>query len=129
MEKHPYEYGQYEQFGSSISGKSQQNQLYEGMGFPASASQQSQYAPQNGRLSQTGANQKLGQQQGYAPTQQRVPQAGTTQKSGAPKPKPMPKIRALALVNTLKKSLVVASLAAFVSFGGLAAFHQVGTTA
>jgi uncharacterized membrane protein YgcG len=44
-------------------------------------------------------------------------------------PKPMPKVRALALVNTLKKSLVVASLAAFVSFGGLAAFHQVGTTA
>lgn len=54
------------------------------------------------------------------------PQAGTMQK---PKPpKPMPKVRALALVDTLKKSLVVASLAAFVSFGGLAAFHQVSTT-
>jgi hypothetical protein len=44
-------------------------------------------------------------------------------------PKPMPKARALALVRTFKKWLVVASLAAFVSLSGLVAYHHVGTAA
>src|SRR5204863_10066262 len=41
----------------------------------------------------------------------------------------MPKTRALASVRTLKTWLVVASIVGFGTFGGLVAFHQVGTTA
>ena len=49
---------------------------------------------------------------------------------GSPKsPERMPKARALALARTLKKWLVVASLASFSIFSGLVAYHQVGTTA
>lgn len=45
-----------------------------------------------------------------------------------PKPaKPMSKARASGLVHTFKRGLVVASLAGFLTFGGLAAFHHVGT--
>lgn len=128
METYPYEYDRYNQ---PTVGRSRQQQNYEGRSFPANSNQPQAYAPTltRQRVPQAGGSQKLNQQQSYAPTptQQRVPQAGATQKPKGPKP--MPKARALALVNTLKKSLVVASLAAFVSFGGLAAFHQVGATA
>ena len=41
----------------------------------------------------------------------------------------MPKARALELVHTFKQGLVVASLAGFLTLGGLAAFHHVGITA
>src|SRR5204863_10041647 len=41
----------------------------------------------------------------------------------------MPKTRALASVRTLKRWLVVASIVSFGTFGGVGAFHQVGTTA
>jgi hypothetical protein len=41
----------------------------------------------------------------------------------------MPRARALALTNTLKRWLVIASIVGFGAFGGLVAFHQVGTTA
>lgn len=44
-------------------------------------------------------------------------------------PEKMPKARVLALSNTLKRWLAVASIIGFGTFGGLVAFHQVGTTA
>jgi hypothetical protein len=106
VETYPNTYANYEQ---SIYGKPRTKVTRAGNAFPARPAQQ-QYA---------------------APARQPVPQlrqGAVSQKPVQAKPKPMPKARALALVNTLKKSLVVASLAAFVSFGGLAAFHQVGTT-
>jgi hypothetical protein len=40
----------------------------------------------------------------------------------------MPKARALALANTLKRWLAVASIMVFGTFGGLVALHQIGTT-
>jgi hypothetical protein len=40
----------------------------------------------------------------------------------------MPKTQALALADTLKRSLAVASIIGFGMFGGLVAMHQVGTT-
>ena len=40
----------------------------------------------------------------------------------------MPKQRVLALANTLKRGLAIASIVGFGTFGGLVAFHQVGTT-
>lgn len=104
METYPNTYANYDQ---SIYGKPQPNVTHAGNAFPTRPARQ-QYAD---------------------PASQLVPQGAVSQKPKQAKPKPMPKARALALVNTLKKSLVVASLAAFVSFGGLAAFHQVGTTA
>lgn len=104
METYPNTYANYDQ---SIYGKPQPDVTHAGNAFPTRPAQQ-QYA---------------------APESQLVQQGAVSQKPKQVKPKPMPKARALALVNTLKKSLVVASLAAFVSFGGLAAFHQVGTTA
>lgn len=64
----------------------------------------------------------------YVRTVPRVPQ----QRGGAYSPKSaerMPKARALALARTLKKWLVIASLASFGTFSGLVAYHQVGTTA
>src|SRR5438552_6642147 len=56
-----------------------------------------------------------------------LPQHGVGQKPRAAEK--MPKTRALALVRTLKRWLVVASIVSFGTFGGLVAFHQVGTTA
>lgn len=141
MEKHPDKYSQYEQFGPAHSQKPQKAQYHEVIGFPANSDQPQPYVPTYQWLPRSGVTQKPNQQQGYAPAtwqhsqapvgqkqyQQRVPQASVAQK---PKPpKPMPKARALALVDKMKKSLVVVSLAAFVSFGGLAAFHQVGVSA
>src|SRR2546421_9785532 len=57
---------------------------------------------------------------------------GSPQREGGQKPRAaekMPKQRALALARTLKRWLVVASIVGFGTFGGLVAFHQVGTTA
>lgn len=44
------------------------------------------------------------------------------------KPAKMSKARAQALANTFKRWLAVASIVSFGTIGGLAAFHQVGTT-
>lgn len=48
--------------------------------------------------------------------------------SKTPLPARMPKAKALALVSLFKKSLVVMSLAAFASFSGLVAYHQVNSS-
>jgi len=56
-----------------------------------------------------------------------LPQHGVGQKPRAAEK--MPKKQALALARILKRWLVVASIVSFGTFGGLVAFHQVGTTA
>jgi hypothetical protein len=61
-----------------------------------------------------------------APQVPRSLSAGAGQKPKAAKS--MAKARALGLVHRFKRGLVVASLAGFMTFGGLAAFHHVGTT-
>jgi len=59
----------------------------------------------------------------------RIGQQGLAKRSQKSKPtERMPKTRALALVRTFKKWLVVASVVSFGTFSGLAAFHQVSTT-
>ena len=99
MKTNPYDYD------TTIPWIPQQNQLYESNYVTAHTRQQRPPALQNQKPQQRSVNQK-------------------------PKPpRPMPKARVLALVSTFKKWLVVASLAAFVSFSGLVAYHQVGTTA
>ncbi len=55
-----------------------------------------------------------------------MPQRDAGQKPGTQAK--MPKARALALANTLKRTLAVASIIGFGMFGGLVAMHQVGTT-
>src|SRR5437667_413116 len=77
----------------------QQNQLYEGR-FVTS---------QNGR-------QQLPQPQDAG-----LPQRAVGQKPRAPEK--MPKKRALALANTLKRWLAIASIVSFGTFGGLVALH------
>jgi hypothetical protein len=57
---------------------------------------------------------------------QKLPQRGISQKSGTQVK--MPKARALALANTLKRTLAIASIIGFGMFGGLVAMHQVSTT-
>jgi len=71
-----------------------------------------------------------------APTSQQqsavLPNQRPQQRGGAHSPKSaerMPKARALALARTLKKWLVIASLASFSIFSALVAYHQVATTA
>ena len=54
-------------------------------------------------------------------------QRPTVQKPKAP-PK-MPKERALALANRLKRGFAIASIIGFGTISGLVAFHQIGTTA
>jgi hypothetical protein len=57
---------------------------------------------------------------------QKVPHRNVGQKPGTQVK--MSKGRALALANTLKRSLAVASIIGFGMFGGLVAMHQVSTT-
>ena len=57
---------------------------------------------------------------------QKLPQRGIGQKPGTQVK--MPKARALALANSLKRLLAVASIVGFGMFGGLVAMHQVSTT-
>jgi hypothetical protein len=98
METNPYAYEQ------SVPWIPQQNQVYENNSVTARTSLQRPAVPQKQGLAQGGVSQK-------------------------PKPPArMPKAQALALARTLKKWLVAASLAGFLSFGGLAAYHQVGAT-
>jgi hypothetical protein len=61
------------------------------------------------------------------PRNRGLPQRGVGQKPRAAEK--MPKKQALALARILKRWLVVASIVSFGTFGGLVAFHQVGTTA
>ena len=79
----------------------QQNQLYQNR--PAEAYNKHFLQPQNQKLTQRSVSQKTGTQA------------------------KMPKARALALANTLKRTLAVASIIGFGMFGGLVAMHQVST--
>jgi len=65
-------------------------------------------------------------QQFLQPQNQKLPQRGIGNKPGTQVK--MPKARALALANTLKRTLTVASIIGFGMFGGLVAMHQVSTT-
>jgi hypothetical protein len=99
METNPYQYD------TSLPWMPQQNQIYAGEGVaPQAAPQQRLPRSQNQGGPQKGAGQK--------------PRAAQK----------MPKARALALANTLKRWLAVASIVGFGTISGLAAFHQVGTT-
>jgi hypothetical protein len=81
----------------------QQNQFYQNK--PATVKNEQQFSQsQNQKLQQHGAGQKPGTQV------------------------KMPKARALALANSLKRLLAVASIVGFGMFGGLVAMHQVSTT-
>ena len=72
-----------------------------------------------------GVTPQVGQQQLSRPQNQGLPQRSSGQKPGVPEK--MPKARALALANTLKRWIAVASIVGFGTFSGLVAFHQVGT--
>ena len=91
-------------FDTRASWIPRQNQLYEG----------SYVSPQTGRQ-QLSRPQNAGQ-----------PTRVMGQKSRAPEK--MPKARALALANTLKRWLAIASIVGFGTFGGLVALHQVSST-
>ena len=67
------------------------------------------------------------EQQFVRPQNQGLPKYTAGQKSKVPEK--MSKARVLALANTLKRWLAVASILGFGIFGGLVALHQVGTTA
>lgn len=104
MQKNPHEYDK------SISWQTPQHQQYTG-GYPA--------------YQQPAGSYSIYQQ----------PEALQTQRPGQPgrgtQPKPparMPKARALALAQALKRGFVVVSLAVFALFSGLVAYHQAGAT-
>jgi len=80
----------------------QQNQLYQNT--PMGPNEQQLLQSQNQKSLQRGAGQKPGMQA------------------------KMPKARVMALANSLKRSLAVASIIGFGMFGGLVAMHQVSTT-
>lgn len=80
----------------------QQNQLYQNR--PAAQNEHQLIQSQNQKVQQRNVGQKPGTQV------------------------KMPKARVLALANTLKRSLAVASIIGFGMFGGLVAMHQVSTT-
>ena len=98
METNPYEYS------TTVPWIPQQNQLYESINVTTRTGSQQPPVSQNQGLAQRGVGQK------------------------SKPPERMPKARALALVRTFKKWLVVASVVSFGTFSGLAAFHQVSTT-
>ncbi len=60
------------------------------------------------------------------PQNPRPQQRSTRQKPGTAEK--MPKARALALANRLKRWLAIASIVSFGTFGGLVALHEVGST-
>ena len=74
----------------------------------------------------TEQNQLYQNKQFLQPQNQNLTQRGVGQKPGTQVK--MPKVRALALANTLKRTLAVASIIGFGMFGGLVAMHQVSTT-
>ena len=91
------------EYDRTLSGTPQQNQFNQSR--PDAQNEQQLPRPQNQGMRQQNVGQK--------------PRA----------PEKMPKARALALANTLKRWLAVASIVGFGTFGGLVALHQVGTTA
>jgi len=98
METNPYKYS------TTVPWIPRQNQLYESAYVTTPSGSQRPSDSQNQGLAQRGVGQK------------------------SKPPERMPKARALALVHTFKKWLVVASIVSFGTFSGLAAFHQVSTT-
>jgi hypothetical protein len=98
METNPYQYA------TTLPWIPQQNQVYQGGDVIPQVRQQQLLRPQNQGLPQRSSGQK--------------PRAAEK----------MPKVRALALANTLKRWLAVASIVGFGTISGLVAFHQVGTT-
>ena len=97
METNPYKYS------TTVPWIPRQNQLYESAYVTTPSGSQRPSDSQNQGLAQRGVGQK------------------------SKPPERMPKARALALVRTFKKWLVVASVVSFGTFSGLAAFHQVST--
>src|SRR5438045_8901941 len=92
-------------YDTRASWRPPQNQHYEGGLVTPQGIRQELPRPRNRGLQQRGVGQK--------------PRAAEK----------MPKARALALVRTLKRWLVVTSIVSFGTFSGLVALHQVGTTA
>ena len=91
------------EYNRTTTWTSQQNQLY----------QNKPGAARNGQQLLQSQNQKL-------------PRRSVGQKPGTQVK--MPKARALALANTFKRMLAVASIIGFGMFGGLVAMHHVSTT-
>lgn len=60
------------------------------------------------------------------PRQQNQAQRPVNQKPEAPEK--MPKAQAMALANKFKRGLAITSILGFGIFGGLVAFHQIGST-
>jgi hypothetical protein len=86
----------------------------------------SQWTPQQHQVFQNKPVEAQNSQQSLQPQNQKLPQRSGGQKPGTQAK--MPKARALALANALKRTLAVASIIGFGMFGGLVAMHQVGTT-
>ena len=84
------------------------------------------WTPQQNQFYQNKPAAALNEQQLSQSQNQKLPQSGVGQKPGTQVK--MPKARALALANTLKRTLAVASIVGFGMFGGLVAIHQVNTT-
>ena len=84
------------------------------------------WTPQQNQFYQNKPAAALNEQQLSQSQNQKLPQSGVGQKPGTQVK--MPKARALALANTLKRTLAVASIVGFGMFGGLVAMHQVSTT-
>ena len=82
--------------------------------------------PQNQLYTSRFVTSQDGRSQFALPQHLAQTQRPTGQKPGAPEK--MPKARAMALANRLKRGLAIASLVGFGTFGGLVALHQVGTT-
>jgi hypothetical protein len=83
--------------------------------------------PQQNQVNEAGVvNTQFSQQQLSQSKNQGLPQRNDGQKPRAPEK--MPKARALALANMLKRWLAVASIVGFGTFGGLVALHQIGNT-
>jgi len=93
------------EYNTRASWSPPQNQLYEGRVVTPQSNRQQLPRPQYVGQPQYGVGQK--------------PKAAVK----------MPKARVLALANTLKRWLAIASIVSFGTFGGLVALHQVGTTA
>ena len=82
--------------------------------------------PQQNQFYQSRPAAAQNEQQLPRPQNQGLPKHSVGQKPRVPEK--MPKARVLALANTLKRWLAVASIVGFGTFGGLVALHQVGTT-
>ena len=86
----------------------------------------SQWTPQQNQLFQNKPVEAQNRQQSLQPHNQKLPQHSVVK--NLERRAKMPKARALALANALKRTLAVASIIGFGMFGGLVAMHQVSTT-